>query len=351
MADIRDLVQITQNTYQRLTDPTGSKDLKISGNLDFVGYAKDARSDHGGIAYYDKAKKEVVIGNRGSATARDWLVTDPQIVLGVRETLADIAAKRFADKVINDLDRKNQKIETITCVGHSLGGHQSQMVLAHLTDIAIPNVECQSVTFNSLGVHKSLKQENTEYNHVNLQVTGNGKIAFASTDLVSEIRTQLGQNFNVPLNVGNPISAHKMTTAAKMLDEYPETSKLTAKEMLKLIQQGMNIKTIEQHQNKNQVYAGNQTLQTTVATAPLSNVTLIPATPGLHTGNIISENKTQIFQQLENSQKYVIVHEKDKLDHIPKVGEKVSIRHNANSQIKSKVEKVEANENTKTRGR
>ena len=71
MADIRDLVQITQNTYQRLTDPTGSKDLKISGNLDFVGYAKDERSDHGGIAYYDKAKKEVVIGNRGSATARD----------------------------------------------------------------------------------------------------------------------------------------------------------------------------------------------------------------------------------------------------------------------------------------
>ena len=51
MADIRDLVQITQNTYQRLTDPTGSKDLKISGNLDFVGYAKDERSDHGGIAY------------------------------------------------------------------------------------------------------------------------------------------------------------------------------------------------------------------------------------------------------------------------------------------------------------
>ena len=51
MADIRDLVQITQNTYQRLTDPTGSKDLKISGKLDFVGYTKDERSYHSGIAY------------------------------------------------------------------------------------------------------------------------------------------------------------------------------------------------------------------------------------------------------------------------------------------------------------
>lgn len=351
MAKIRDLIHITQNTYQRLTDPTGSKDLKISGNLDFVGYAKDERSDHGGIAYYDKENKEVIVGNRGSATARDWLVTDPQIVMGVRETLADIAAKRFADKVINDLDRKNQKIETITCVGHSLGGHQSQMVLAHLTNIAIPNVECQSATFNSLGVHKSIKQENTEYDHVNLQVTGNGKIKFASTDLVSEIRTQLGQNFNVPLNVGNPISAHKMTTIAKMLDEYPETSKLTAKEMLKLIQQGMDINTIEQHQNKNPLYAANQTLETTIAPTTLENVTLIPATPGLHTGNIISENKTQVFQQLENSQKYVVVYEKDKLDNIPNVGEKVSIRHSANSQVKSKVEKVESNDNTKNRGR
>lgn len=50
MADIKDLLQLAENTYKRLKDPSGEHDYKLKNlNLEFIKYSKDAKSDYGGF--------------------------------------------------------------------------------------------------------------------------------------------------------------------------------------------------------------------------------------------------------------------------------------------------------------
>ena len=68
----------------RTAMPDTLEELK---NYNVVKYAMDERSDHGGLAYYNPEDKTLIVVHWGSVTKRDWLVTEVQIAVGVKETL------------------------------------------------------------------------------------------------------------------------------------------------------------------------------------------------------------------------------------------------------------------------
>ena len=86
MANIKQLIEANKNSYARLRNP-GSDTLEELKNYNVVKYAMDERSDHGGLAYYNPEDKTLIVVHWGSVTKRDWLVTEVQIAVGVKETL------------------------------------------------------------------------------------------------------------------------------------------------------------------------------------------------------------------------------------------------------------------------
>lgn len=333
MANIKQLIEANKNSYARLRNP-GSDTLDELKNYNVVKYAMDERSDHGGLAYYNPEDKTLIVAHRGSETRRDWLVTDVQIAVGVKETLADMAAMRFTDSVIEKLDRNGHDIDLIVQTGHSKGGRESQMCVKKLVETT--DIECIGMTFNAARIHGKQKNKDIDYPSVNLRVTGGS--AF-STDVVSSFGQQLGHNVDVTLpNVKNFIQAHKLSTFDSMIETYPELSNMDIKDVMREIKKGVQLASIEQG------YSGQQQNNSPQDVKSLINhLTGTPeirtATPGTVTkGQIVAHTQTQVVQQLGENSKFFMLHDKATLSRIPDIGTNVQIKHNKNSSLKAGVE-------------
>lgn len=351
MADIKDLLQLTENTYKRLKDSSGGQDYQLKNlNLEFIQYNKDAKSDYGGLCYFDHSNNELIIASRGTKTSKD-IVTDLKAVgfrdLAVKETLADIAAKRFADKVLDKADRSGNKIKIVTSTGHSLGGRLSETILAqqhenNRNSKTSSNLEIlnQSITFNGFGVYSTTKRENEEYKHVNLQVKGS--LGGFSDDLVSHLKTHLGHNISINTNSNNFYSAHKISTLSRAMNNHKEIGGMQASDFIQAAKNKSDINQIvliepqERSQDNEKEKVQNENIDNTIM-----NKELILPFVGKHQGTIIIDQPGKVFQELDKSKKYIMVHDKANLDKIPQVGDHVSIDHKANG--KSKVEKINSN--------
>ena len=118
----------TSSTSATMLTPFDNPDAKLIGikGFDLIRHEHDKRSDHSALAYYQESTGTLVLGHRGSATAKDWLMTDVAIAFNAKQTKADLAAIKFADSVIWDLNRDEKPVNTVIETGHSKGGHESQ---------------------------------------------------------------------------------------------------------------------------------------------------------------------------------------------------------------------------------
>lgn len=211
MSNIKTLIAVNHNAYSALKNQNDIE-AKI-GNYEFIGYKRDMKSDHGGIAYYNPEDKSVIIAHRGSATLKDWLNHNPRIALEVIgkpiETMADVSGKRFTNQILEQLDKQGNEIGLIIQSGHSLGGRISQSSLIEITENL--NLETKSLTFNSAPI-KNPTERNYKEDHINLKLSGG---SIYNTDLVSSFGTQLGENYKVISGkIGNPITAHSLKSFA-----------------------------------------------------------------------------------------------------------------------------------------
>lgn len=211
MSNIKTLIAVNHNAYSALKNQNDIE-AKI-GNYEFIGYKRDMKSDHGGIAYYNPEDKSVIIAHRGSATLKDWLNHNPKIALEVIgkpiETMADVSGKRFTNQILEQLDKQGNEIGLIIQSGHSLGGRISQSSLIEITENL--NLEAKSLTFNSAPI-KNPTERNYKEDHINLKLSGG---SIYNTDLVSSFGTQLGENYKVISDkIGNPITAHSLKSFA-----------------------------------------------------------------------------------------------------------------------------------------
>lgn len=217
MANLKQLLQINQMSYTALKD-INSIQAKVD-SYELVDYQFDKESNHGGIAYYNPIDKSVIIANRGSATKIDWLKNNPQILFErfgkPRETMADVAAKRFANNILERLDRENNDIKQIHTTGHSKGGRESCAALVEIADNLKLDVSC--LTFNAAPFKNPTGKE---YNHLNLQLSGGGIL---NTDIVSVLGKQLGTNYKIiSPEIHNPISAHSLNNFEHIIKAYPQ---------------------------------------------------------------------------------------------------------------------------------
>ena len=211
MSNIKTLIAVNHNAYSALKNPNDIE-AKI-GNYEFIGYKRDMKSDHGGIAYYNPEDKSVIIAHRGSATLKDWLNHNPRIALEIIgkpiETMADVSGKRFTNQILEQLDKQGNEIGLIIQSGHSLGGRISQSSLIEITENL--NLETKSLTFNSAPIKNPTERDYKE-DHINLKLSGG---SIYNTDLVSSFGTQLGENYKVISDkIGNPITAHSLKSFA-----------------------------------------------------------------------------------------------------------------------------------------
>lgn len=211
MSNIKTLIAVNHNAYSALKNKNDIE-AKI-GNYEFIGYKRDMKSDHGGIAYYNPEDKSVIIAHRGSATLKDWLNHNPRIALEVIgkpiETMADVSGKRFTNQILEQLDKQGNEIGLIIQSGHSLGGRISQSSLIEITENL--NLETKSLTFNSAPIKNPTERDYKE-DHINLKLSGG---SIYNTDLVSSFGTQLGENYKVISDkIGNPITAHSLKSFA-----------------------------------------------------------------------------------------------------------------------------------------
>lgn len=118
----------TSSTSATILTPFDNPDAKLIGikGFDLIRHEHDKRSDHSALAYYQESTGTLVLGHRGSATAKDWLMTDVAIAFNAKQTKADLAAIKFADSVIWDLNRDEKPVNTVIETGHSKGGRESQ---------------------------------------------------------------------------------------------------------------------------------------------------------------------------------------------------------------------------------
>lgn len=233
MANIDQLIRASSETYTALKDPK-EINTKID-DYELIQYKFDKESQHGGAAYYNPNDKSVIIAHRGSATLTDWLKHNPQIALEVigkpRETMADVAGKRFTNNMLEMLDRQGNEIGQVIHAGHSLGGRISQHSLIEVVENL--KLDSKGVTFNSAPIKNPT---GNIYDHVNLQLSG-GNIL--NTDLVSAFGHQLGENFKVvSKEIGNPISAHLLSNFKHIQKENPSFVKDDLKKVLDHIHSG-----------------------------------------------------------------------------------------------------------------
>lgn len=216
MSNIKTLIAVNHNAYSALKN---EKDIEAKiGNYELIGYKRDLKSDHGGIAYYNPNDKSVIIAHRGSATLKDWLNHNPKIALEVMskpiETMADVSGKRFTNQILEQLDQRGNEIGLVIHSGHSLGGRISQHSLIEVTQNL--NLNSQSLTFNSAPI-KNPTDRDYKNEHINLKLSG-GNIY--NTDIVSSFGTQLGENYKViSEKISNPITAHSLKSFSHIESE------------------------------------------------------------------------------------------------------------------------------------
>lgn len=214
MGNIKTLLEVNHSVYRALK---GKNDIVAKiGDYELVGYKHDTKSDHGGIAYYNPQDKSVIIAHRGSVTAKDWLVNNPKILLETLhkplETMADVSAKRFANNILEKLDRNGNQIDNVFHTGHSKGARETQKALIEVADNLKLNTS--ALTFNSAPCKRT---SDREYNHINLQLSGG---SIYNSDLVSILGQQTGQNFKVISNqINNPITAHSLNSFSHIVNE------------------------------------------------------------------------------------------------------------------------------------
>ena len=239
---LKDLISVNKDTYRLLHDPK-TKPEGIPG-FELVRHNFDKTSHHSGIAFYHENSGTVVLGHRGSATVKDWLVTDPQILLGAKQTKADVAAITFAESVLAELDRNRKPISNIIETGHSKGGRESQMVTAHLTQKGI--IPCVGLTFNSAMISKEVKLPDIDYDHVNLRIHGG---SIFKIDPVSSVGRQLGENVDFPHpEVKSFIHAHSLGSFETGLIHYPEIEAMDVRDLVSNCKQSLTIPEINNHQ-------------------------------------------------------------------------------------------------------
>lgn len=238
---VRDLIAANYEVYEKRENPDGPQQALPQTEL--VAYVFDKKSHHGGISYYHEQSGTLVLAHRGSATVKDWLVTDRQIMFGKYETRADTHALEFADKVLTQLQATGKPVTNIIETGHSKGGRESQMVLAKL--LAQGQIPCVGLTFNSARVDPDVKKGLSDIPHINLRMNGG---SFISTDVVTSYGKHLGQTVDFPNpDVNFLVSAHSLDSFAKGLQRFPGLAEMDVREVVKLCQQGLSIEELNQH--------------------------------------------------------------------------------------------------------
>lgn len=233
MANIDQLIRASSETYTALKDPKAITP-KID-DYELIQYKFDKESQHGAAAYYNPNDKSVIIAHRGSATLTDWIKHNPQIAMEVigkpRETMADVAGKRFTNNMLELLDRQGNDIGLVLHSGHSLGGRISQHSLIEVVENL--QLDSKAVTFNSAPIKNPT---GNVYEHVNLQLSGGNML---NTDIVSAFGKQLGENYKViSKEINNPVSAHLLRNFKHIQNENPNFVKDDLSKVLDHIKQG-----------------------------------------------------------------------------------------------------------------
>lgn len=323
---VDDLLEVNKHTYRLLSDPK-AKPKGLPG-FEFIRYNFDKTSHHGGAAYYHEGSGTVVLGHRGSATAKDWLVTDTGILLGKKQTKADVAAVDFAESVMAELASNKKLISGVVETGHSKGGRESQAVTAHLASKGI--IPCVGLTFNSAMISKKTKLPDIDYDHVNLRMTGGGLF---KTDVVSSVGTQLGKNADFPNpEVKNFIQAHLLGSFDSGLKRLSEIGGMAVHDLIASCKKGLSIPQINE-----QAMAKKSTTEIVREHHPAPEIlgTNMPSTKG----KIVGETATESIQRLGEGSRFFKIHDKSKLASIPKVGDTVQITYSSGS-IKAAVKSI-----------
>lgn len=136
--------------------------------------------------YYDPKTKKAIVSHRGSASLKDWVVTNVGMALGYE------GGNRFRHaKKIQKEAEKIYGVENVTTVGHSLGGRIAEKVGKKSNKI---------ITYNKATTIRSLL-EPTQSNQTDIRTTG---------DIVSHLskyQKKRGSTITIP-STRNPIQAH-----------------------------------------------------------------------------------------------------------------------------------------------
>lgn len=318
---VADLLEVSKETYRLLDNPDSPSN--VLPGFEYLGYSFDKVSHHGGVAFYHEDSATVVLGHRGSATAKDWLVTDVKIALGAEQTKADIAAIDFAEGVLADLNRRKKAVSQVIETGHSKGGRESQMVIAHLTQKG--EVPCVGITFNSARISPEIKFAGLQYDHVNLRMRGTNVF---KVDPVSSYGKHLGQNVDFPNpEVRNFVHAHKIGTFDSGLAHMSEIGGMEVRKFVDSCQQGLTVTAINEAQ-KSQNRQDKTALEMIRDHHAEAEVVNLRSTKG----KIVAETDRESIQRLGDGSRYFKIHVKSELSVVPKVGENVQINYSANRQ-------------------
>lgn len=322
---IQDLINVCEDSYTVRKNP----DAQLRGipGFELIKQEFDRVSHHGAVAYYQEQTGTLVMGHRGSATVRDWFVTDVGIAFNAEHTKSDLAAIRFADTVLDKLDRENKPLHVVIETGHSKGGRESQTVLRHICDQGQGLVKGVGLTFNSARVHKTKDQVTREYDHVNLRVTGRSKFR---SDVVSAVGSHLGEN----VEIHNPevktfIGAHLLGTVEKTVKSY----KMEGLDVRTFVQGVKNRLPLDQIINES---TGEKRTAEEIVKSHHRFAELVGDNMKSTKGKIVGETATQSIQQLGDGSKYFKIHDKQNLTVVPKVGDDVKITYSA-TQAKATV--------------
>lgn len=313
---VRDLVNANEAAYQLLKYPERWPD-SLNG-FDCIRTTFDVKSHHGGVAYYCEETGTLLLAHRGSVTARDWLITDVGIAFGVKETAADLAAVRFAQSVLDDLNRSGKPINDVIETGHSKGGRESQMVTAFLTNQRL--IPCVSLTFNAARVIESVKQQGMYYNHINLRTVGGNLLA---VDPVSSFGKQLGKNIDFHDTDAKMFLAHSLNSFHSGLDKFHEIGEMDVKEFVSQCMMGKSVsEIIDEERWRNISEKGKEEILLLNSNPKLIGNEMLETK-----GTIVAINNDEVIQHFSKSSQYFKMHNKSKFDIVPELGDELKIRY------------------------
>lgn len=183
--DVAVLSYDTYSSYQNLFTTVGTTfeqdpvevELEADGWKPIGGLqGQDVTQDsYQGVAFYktdSDGVTDVIIGNRGSQSAHDFLVSDAELALGITPD-SDTDALNYYNSVVswlgtNGISGTINVIET----GHSLGGQEADYVDAKETGQSGISGSLEAVTFDALGIPRGNTQDNVTYQALNISLTG-----------------------------------------------------------------------------------------------------------------------------------------------------------------------------------